>query len=228
MKTKSIIALALVAVLTMGTQVAYAAPSPTAADTSILANAVTVNTTVGTAEALDLATLTAANNAARDLVAEIIASAQTTAESEVSADGTLLLTDENVPLGTSAEPELLAAFDFVPSESVKEQLEKKGKVEVTFQVADVKFGDSIKVLHLKKDGIWEKIDPSSVKDGEVTAEFTEFSPIVITKITPEVANLEKSSKGVNFYVVVAITLLGVAAIALVFALGNKKKVVKRK
>jgi hypothetical protein len=228
MKTKSFLALTLILTMCFGNQVAFAAPSPTAADTTILANAVTVSSTSGSATALDLETLTAANNAARELVANIISSAQTTAESTVNADGTLVLTDEDIPLGTSAEPELLAAFDFTPSDSVKAEIQKKGKAEVTFQVADVKFGDNIKVLHLKKDGTWETIDPSSVKDGEVTASFTEFSPVVITKITPEVANLEKTSKGVNFYVVVAITLLGVAAIALVFALGNKKKVVKRK
>lgn len=226
MKKKVLIALSLIAAMCIGTQAAYAAPSPTASDTSILAEAVDVDSSKGTATALSLDVLTDANNAARKLVQDIIASAQTTAESSVDAAGNLILTDENVPLGTSVEPELVAAFDFAPSDSVKAELEKKGKVELTFEVPDVKSGDNIRVLHLANNE-WEIINPTSVKDGKVSAEFTSLSPIVITKITDEVAKLDTSSKGVNFYVVVAITLIGVAAIAVVFALGSRKKPVKK-
>ena len=42
MKKKVLIALSLIAAMCIGTQVAYAAPSPTASDTSILAEAVDV------------------------------------------------------------------------------------------------------------------------------------------------------------------------------------------
>ncbi len=227
MKKKALIALALIATMCMGTQFAYAAPSPTAADTTILADAVEVDSTVGTTTALTLDTLTEANNFARQMVQDIIASAQTTAESTVDANGNLILTDEDIPLGTSVEPELVAAFDFVPSDSVKAEIAKKGKAAITFEVPDVKFGDNILILHLGIDG-WEKITPTSVQEGKVTAEFTDLSPIVITKISDEVAKLDTTSKGVNFYVVVAITLIGVAAIAVVFALGSKKKPATKK
>ncbi len=225
MKKKTLIALALIVSMCLGTQTAYAAPSPTAADTTVLAKAVTVESSQGTANALPLDILTEANNQARELVAKIISSAQTTAESTVAADGTLVLTDEQTPLGTSAEPELVAAFDFVPSASVQQEIEKKGKAEVTFDVDGVKAGDCIKVLHYV-NGEWEVIDPSSVKDGKVTASFTSFSPIVFTKLTPEVASLDSTSKGVNAYIVIAITLFAIAAIAAVFAFGRKKKPVK--
>ncbi|MCR5823776.1 MAG: hypothetical protein K6G60_05020 [Lachnospiraceae bacterium] len=225
MKRKAFFACALIAALCLGKEVAFAAPSPTAEDTGILAATVEVEEGTGTISELPLELLTEANHEARLLVAKIISSAQTKAEHQYAEDGTLILTDESVPLGTSAEPELLAAFDFVPSESVKEQIEKKGKAEITFEVEGVLAGDCIKVLHFV-NGEWEVIEPSSVKDGKVTASFTSFSPIVFTKLTPEVADLDTASKGINFYVVVAITLLAIAAIAVVFAFGNKKKPVK--
>lgn len=225
MKKKAILALALAFVMCLGTKTAYAAPSPTAADTTILVAAVEVDNSVGTVQALDLATLTSANNEARKLVSEIIKSAQSNVSSTVDSDGNLVLSEDGTPLGTSAEPELLAAFEFTPSASVKEELSKKGKAEVTFDVDYVKAGDHIKVLHFV-NGAWEIIDPTSVKDGKVTAVFTSFSPIVITKLTPEVAKLDPATKGVNIPVVIAISLIAVAAIAVVFALGNKKKPVK--
>jgi len=222
MKRKALIALALVLTLGMGTKTAFAAPSPTAEDTTILAGTVTVNNTSGTTTPLSLDVLTSANKEARLLVQRIISSAQTTAESRVEDDGTLTLTDNDTPLGTSAEPEILAAVDFTPSDSVKAEIEKKGKVEITFDVEGVKAGDSIRILHFV-NGKWEVIEPTSVKDGKVSAIFTSFSPVVFTKLTPEVARLDNASKGVNVAVVVAISLIAVAAIAVVFALGSKKK-----
>ena len=228
MKKNLLIVLTLVCSLCLGTKTAYAAPSPTAEDTTILAEAVKVDTETGTAEALGLDIITDANNAARQLVADIIAKAQTSTEGVVSEDGTLVLAEDGTPLGTSAEPELLAAFDFTPAESVKAEIEKKGKVSVTFEVEDVKSGDCVKLLHfLEAKNEWETIDPTSVKDGKVTATFTSFSPIVIVKLTPEVAKLDNQAKGANIYVIIAISLIAIAAIAVVFAFGNKQRLVKK-
>ncbi len=225
MKRKALIAFALVVVMCTGNKIAYAAPSPTAEDTTILANAVEVSSESGTAEAIALDMLTEANNLARQLVADIISKAQESSEGSEDAEGNLLLSSEGTPLGASAEPELVAAFDFTPSESVKQQIEKKGAAEVTFECGDVKEGDCIKVLHYV-DNDWEVIEPTAVKDGKVTAKFTSFSPIVITKFTPEVAVLEKEVKKINVYAIVGISLIAIAAIVVVFALGNRKSAVK--
>jgi len=225
MKKTAFFALALIASLFIGsTSVAMAAPSPTAEDTQTLSNA--ASSTQGTITSLDLDKLTEANNFARDLVAKIISSAQTKSESTVDANGNLILVNDNVPLGTSAEPELLAAFDFVPSEEVLSQIANKGKAVVSFKVANVKKGDSVKILHFE-NGTWVVIEPTEVKDGEVSGEFTNFSPIVITKLTADVAGLEKTSGGVNMFVIAGITGLALVAVVAVFVLGRKKDPAKK-
>ncbi len=225
MKKTAFFALALIASLFIGsTSVAMAAPSPTAEDTQTLSNA--ASSTQGTITSLDLDKLTEANNFARDLVAKIISSAQTKSESTVDANGNLILVNDNVPLGTSAEPELLAAFDFVPSEEVLSQIANKGKAVVSFKVANVKKGDAVKILHFE-NGTWVVIEPTEVKDGEVSGEFTNFSPIVITKLTADVAGLEKTSGGVNMFVIAGITGLALVAVVAVFVLGRKKDPAKK-
>ena len=55
-----------------------------------------------------------------------------------------------------------------------------GKVTLTFEVAGVKAGDNIYVLHWNGTK-WEKITPSKVVDGAVTATFTSLSPVAIVK-----------------------------------------------
>lgn len=55
-------------------------------------------------------------------------------------------------------------------------------ISLTITADGVKAGDNIVLLHQKKDGTWETITPSSVKDGEITATFTSFSPVAIVKM----------------------------------------------
>lgn len=68
---------------------------------------------------------------------------------------------------------IVAAFD-VPT----------GSGEATFAVNGVAAGDSIVILHWNGTE-WEKITPSSVADGKVTATFSSFSPVVIVKLATE-------------------------------------------
>ena len=225
MKKNVFIALAMAVVAFAGPTVALAAPSPTAADTTILANVVEVANTQGTTSALSLETLTEANKEARKIVADIIkaAYADTADAAAINAAGELVINEQAAPLGASAEPELVAAFEFTPAEEVKERIQKKGSAEITFEVADVKAGDAIKVLHQLANGSWEVIEPSSVKDGEVKAVFTSFSPVVITKLPVEVAKLDTTAKAssFNYYILIAIVLVAIVAIVGVCVFGTK-------
>ncbi|MGN0351053.1 MAG: hypothetical protein ACI4ES_05315 [Roseburia sp.] len=48
---------------------------------------------------------------------------------------------------------------------------------ITFDVAGVKAGQKVSVLHQKADGTWEEIKDVTVADGKVTATFTSLSPV---------------------------------------------------
>ena len=52
-------------------------------------------------------------------------------------------------------------------------------VDVTFNVAEIKEGMSVSVLHMKADGNWENLKVTNVSNGSVTATFTSFSPVAI-------------------------------------------------
>lgn len=216
----------------MGTAKVMAAPSPIAEDTAILADAVTVDKAQGTASELSLERITDANKVIRNIVAEILSeasSANAGVSSKIDSDGTLVLVDEEAPLGTSVEPELLAAFEFTPSAEVAEKLADKGYVEVEFDVESVKKGDDVKVLHyLEDENHWQVITPSSVKDGKVTARFTSFSPIVITKLPESVAKLDTAVNG-GLGTAAIISILAVVAVVVAagaFICTKKFKTVK--
>ena len=85
--------------------------------------------------------------------AATVTSAQTAAKALVSANANLLkLIDVSLPVNfTSAK--------------------------LTFNVAGVKAGQKVTVLHQKADGTWEKISNVVVGDGTVTATFTSLSPV---------------------------------------------------
>lgn len=57
-----------------------------------------------------------------------------------------------------------------------------GGVLVTLNVAGVKKGDNIVLLHQKADGTWERINPTEVGDGYVAAIFKDLSPVAIVKL----------------------------------------------
>lgn len=68
---------------------------------------------------------------------------------------------------------IVAAFD-VPT----------GAGEATFAVNGIAAGDNVVILHWN-GAEWEKITPSSVENGKVTATFGSFSPVVIVKLATE-------------------------------------------
>ena len=74
--------------------------------------------------------------------------------------------------------------------------------------------DTIVVLHQKKDGSWEKITPSAVEKGYVTAYFNSLSPVAIVKVIPEAGKF-----GVGFS---TLALVAAAGLAGAVVCGKKK------
>lgn len=89
------------------------------------------------------------------------------------------------------------------------------KITVPFNLTNVKAGDSIVVLHQKKDGTWETITPDKVEDGKVTVTFTSLSPVAF--VTGSAAGGVKSPKtndaAVPFVAVMAVVAIAGAAVA---------------
>lgn len=113
-------------------------------------------------------------------VAETTEAVVTEAEAEVA---TKVTTDE----ATSAE--ILAAVDIsLPAGMVSMPT---GGLDLTIDVAGVKAGDNIVVLHKAATG-WELIAPVSVADGKVVAHFNSLSPVVIVKVTEEAPAADNS------------------------------------
>ena len=87
-----------------------------------------------------------------------------------------------------------------------------GSKTITFEVAEVKAGDKIYLLHQKADKTWEVIHPDKVEDGKVTATFTSLSPVAIVKV-PATATLPKTGAPVVLPVVALICAAGAVGCA---------------
>lgn len=78
-------------------------------------------------------------------------------------------------LGVSTEAKLAAAFDLkieIP--------EGQTSVSVPIKVNNAKVGDYAAILHLRADGLWEKVGEGFLgADMTVTGTFTSFSPVAI-------------------------------------------------
>ena len=134
---------------------AFAAPSPTTADTTgapatakVLAEGVAVQNSIiinGAAQ-----TVTPVVTSVPEAT---VTSAKAAAQAMVSSNANLLkLIDVELPVSfTSAK--------------------------ITFNVSGVKAGQKVTVLHQKADKSWEKISDVVVGDGTVTATFTSLSPV---------------------------------------------------
>lgn len=134
---------------------AFAAPSPTTADTTgapatakVLAEGVAVQNSIiinGVAQ-----TVTPVVTSVSE---KTVTSAKAAAQAMVSSNANLLkLIDVELPVSfTSAK--------------------------ITFNVSGVKAGQKVTVLHQKADESWEKISDVVVGDGTVTATFTSLSPV---------------------------------------------------
>ena len=109
-----------------------------------------------------------------------------------------------VAVKKEAKSEVLALVDV--------KVEKAGKTTITFEVAGVKAGDKIYLLHQKADKTWEVIHPDKVEDGKVTATFTSLSPVAIVKV-PATATLPKTGAPVVLPVVALICAAGAVGCA---------------
>lgn len=190
---KKKISLVLAALLTLSiSTTAMAAPSPTAQDTRILAEAVTIGSEVGTTGELPLDTITSANNELRNIFLQLVAEANNVSNAAFDENGELVLGDGGTPLASADESRLLAAFSFSPAKSVLDSISKNGSASVEFSVASVKAGDTIKILHYLEDkNTWEAIDATAVENGKVTASFTSLednATIVITELPTALAS----------------------------------------
>ena len=134
---------------------AFAAPSPTTADTTgapatakVLAEGVAVQNSIiinGVAQTV--------TPVVTSVPEETVTSAKAAAQAMVSSNANLLkLINVTLPVSfTSAK--------------------------ITFNVSGVKAGKKVTVLHQKADKSWEKISDVVVGDGTVTATFTSLSPV---------------------------------------------------
>lgn len=70
----------------------------------------------------------------------------------------------------------------------------EGGVQITLNLAGVKKGDNIVLLHQRKDnGQWERITPDVVGDGYVMATFTNLSPVAVVKLPPAAPKQDEDS-----------------------------------
>ena len=151
-------------------------------------------------------TVLAANSStAADLAKDVKATATNGVTVEVKA------VDEKVKeaavkeaVAENAKSEVLALVEV----SVK----GTGSVTLTFDVAGVKEGDNIYVLHQKADKTWEVIHPDKVEAGKVTATFTSLSPVAIVEI-PAGETLPKTGAPVVLPVVALICAAGAVGCA---------------
>lgn len=158
---KRLFALASALILTFGMSVSvFAADSASADTTTTTVVAVSVDTPISDTQASEFAKSTTVTSSVEGAkVQAVTASVANTAAAEAKAS-----------VGSNA------AIATVVDLSVPEGT---GAADFTLSVPTVKAGQRIVVLHQKKDGTWEKIDPTSVKDGAVSFTLTSYSPIAI-------------------------------------------------
>lgn len=158
---KRLFALASALILTFGMSVSvFAADSASADTTTTTVVAVSVDTTITDDQASEFAKSTTVTSSVEGAKVEAVTAAvANTAVAEAKASvgsnaAIATIVDLSVPEGT-------------------------GAADFTLSVPTVKAGQRIVVLHQKKDGTWEKIDPTSIKDGAVSFTLTSYSPIAI-------------------------------------------------
>lgn len=153
MKKRIACLLTALMVLSMGTTV-LAAPSTGAEAPKVEASTSTgVKAEIGE---VDESVKTEANTLA------VEAAKAVNADAKADDVKVLAVVDIKLPEGTVIDPE-------------------KG-IDITIKAEGVKAGDSIVLLHKKDGTTWETIIPSSVKDGEIVANFKSLSPVAIVKV----------------------------------------------
>lgn len=210
MKKRIIALLVAVMVMAMGTLTVSAAVSPSARATTALADA--VESKDGTAYVLDSNDVTKAMDFVEDVISSLVDTIEigTPQGAPAGSDSALKgIIDDVMPApqdGAKTEivPELKAAFDFEPNDTIARQIAQNGGALVEF-ACDVKAGDNVLVLH-SNVGDWEVIIPESVEDGKVKAFFTTFSPVAIVELSAKTVATASPRTGE------IVTLLGAAAV----------------
>ncbi len=133
--------------------------------------------------------------AARELAAAV---SEVTTESGLPVE-TAPLTQAQLTAGQAAVTETLksagistegknvttvAALDVTVPAATAEQL--AAGVPVTFKVAGIVEGKTYQVLHQKADGTWEVL-ASTIANGQITAIFHSFSPVLVVEIADQTA-----------------------------------------
>lgn len=92
--------------------------------------------------------------------------------------------------------------------------EGTGEASFTLNVPKVAAGQSVTILHQKKDGTWETIKPTNVANGSVTFTLTSYSPVavVINATAPKTGDM----------------VMAVAALAMVSLTGSAAALKKAK
>lgn len=157
---KRIFALASALILTFGMTVSAFAADSASTDTTPTAVAVSVDTPITDAQAETFAKATTVTSSVtgatvKPVTAAVANTAAAQAKATVGANTAIAtVVDLSVPEGT-------------------------GAAEFTLSVPTVKAGQNITILHQKKDGTWEAIAPTAVKDGKVSFKMTSYSPVAV-------------------------------------------------
>lgn len=194
MKKKVLSVLAALMVMTMGTTV-FAADSPDASSVTDVKENEAQKAEVEAPEAKTAAEYVAAvkvEGATVEAVSEATVAA--TVEEiksllkDVDAVATVISSDElktaAVDTAKKIVPEIKTVVEVSAPAGVT--VSKENPISLTFEVAGIKAGSNILVLHWNGTA-WETIKPESVADGKITASFTSLSPIAIVELSVESA-----------------------------------------
>lgn len=194
MKKKVLSVLAALMVMTMGTTV-FAADSPDASSVTDVKENEAQKAEVAAPEAKTAAEYVAAvkvEGATVEAVSEATVAA--TVEEiksllkDVDAVATVISSDElktaAVDTAKKIVPEIKTVVEVSAPAGVT--VSKENPISLTFEVAGIKAGSNILVLHWNGTA-WETIKPESVEDGKITASFTSLSPIAIVELSVESA-----------------------------------------
>lgn len=114
--------------------------------------------------------------------------------------------------------EVVGEHTFIASIVDLQVPEGTGRAEFTLGCPNVWKGQKVTVLHMKADGTFENIKPSSVENGSVTFTLSSYSPVavVVDASAPRTA-------GAGDAVVIATALTGIAGL---LAAGKKARALK--
>lgn len=104
-----------------------------------------------------------------------------------------------------------------------------GGIDVTIEDSSISAKDQIIMLHIRSDGIIERIPNLKVADGSVTGHFNSLSPVLYfsvegLKTTDQPASAPAGSPKTGEYDITAVIFAGAALVGILGVVGCKKKV----